>query len=36
MRSLRISYKNQKTTYQNLLEIHKELTVLASINDGNL
>ena len=25
--SLRISYKDQKTIYQNLLETHKELTI---------
>ena len=25
--SLRISYKDQKTSYQNLLETHKELTI---------
>ena len=26
-RSLRISYKDQKTSYQNLLETHNELTI---------
>ena len=31
-RSLRISYKYQKTSYQNLLETHNELT----IHQGNL
>ena len=38
-RSLRISYKDQKTTYHNLLETHNELyssKKSASINDRNL
>ena len=38
-RSLRIGYKDQKTSYQNLLETHNELyssKKSASINDRNL
>ena len=35
--SLRVKHEDQKTSCQNLLETHNELTIHhASVNDGNL